>query len=141
MVTRYRTAVPGTSGTRISRHSLPVPAAAAGFVVLAVALRDGGTGGAGFYAGLVLFGFGMGGGFSPLMARALARVPVADAAGGFSASGRAGPSRSPLSRSPPCLSPVRRSPCFQRRPLDRGLRCAAPAGGRGYARRLERIEV
>jgi len=54
--------------------------AAAGFVVLALALRGGATGGAGLYCGLVLFGAGMGAGFSPLMARALAGVPVADAA-------------------------------------------------------------
>jgi EmrB/QacA subfamily drug resistance transporter len=54
--------------------------AAAGFVVLAVSLRDGATTGAAFFCGLVLFGFGMGSGFSPLMARALAGVPVADAA-------------------------------------------------------------
>jgi hypothetical protein len=53
---------------------------ASGLVVLALALRGGGTGGAGLFAGLVLFGGGMGAGFSPLMTRALSGVPVADAA-------------------------------------------------------------
>jgi MFS family permease len=53
---------------------------AAGLVVLALALRGGETGGAGLYVGLVLFGGGMGAGFSPLMTQALAGVPVADAA-------------------------------------------------------------
>jgi EmrB/QacA subfamily drug resistance transporter len=67
-----------------ARHRVMVAAglgvAAAGFVVLALSLRDGGTTGAGFFSGLVLFGFGMGCGFSPLMARALGGVPVAEAA-------------------------------------------------------------
>lgn len=53
---------------------------AAGLVVLALSLRGGGTGGAALFVGLVLFGGGMGAGFSPLMTRALAGVPVADAA-------------------------------------------------------------
>lgn len=53
---------------------------ASGLVVLALALRGGGTGGAALFMGLVLFGGGMGSGFSPLMTRALAGVPVADAA-------------------------------------------------------------
>jgi MFS family permease len=53
---------------------------AAGLVVLALALRGGETGGAALFVGLVLFGGGMGAGFSPLMTRALAGVPVADAA-------------------------------------------------------------
>jgi MFS family permease len=53
---------------------------ASGLVVLALALRGGGTGGAALFVGLVLFGGGMGAGFSPLMTRALAGVPLADAA-------------------------------------------------------------
>jgi MFS family permease len=53
---------------------------AAGLVVLALALRDGGTGGAALFVGLTLFGGGMGAGFSPLMTQALAGVPMADAA-------------------------------------------------------------
>jgi MFS family permease len=54
--------------------------AAVGHGVLAVALGDGSGPGAGFYTGMVLFGFGMGAAFSPLMTLALAGVPVADAA-------------------------------------------------------------
>lgn len=53
---------------------------AAGLVVLALSLRGGGTGGAALFVGMVLFGGGMGAGFSPLMTRALSGVPVADAA-------------------------------------------------------------
>jgi EmrB/QacA subfamily drug resistance transporter len=53
---------------------------ASGLVVLALALRGGGTGAAALFVGLVLFGGGMGAGFSPLMTRALAGVPLADAA-------------------------------------------------------------
>jgi EmrB/QacA subfamily drug resistance transporter len=53
---------------------------ASGLVVLALALHGGETGGAALFVGLVLFGGGMGAGFSPLMTRALAGVPVADAA-------------------------------------------------------------
>jgi hypothetical protein len=53
---------------------------AAGLIVLALALRGGGTGGAALFVGLTLFGGGMGAGFSPLMTRALAGVPTADAA-------------------------------------------------------------
>jgi EmrB/QacA subfamily drug resistance transporter len=53
---------------------------ASGLVVLALTLRGGETGGAALFVGLVLFGGGMGAGFSPLMTRALAGVPVADAA-------------------------------------------------------------
>lgn len=53
---------------------------AAGLVLLALALRDGGTGGAALFVGLTFFGAGMGAGFSPLMTRALAGVPMADAA-------------------------------------------------------------
>lgn len=55
-------------------------ASAAGLVGIGLALRDGGTPGAGFFACLVVFGFGMGCGFSPLMARALAGVPLTAAA-------------------------------------------------------------
>jgi hypothetical protein len=38
MVTPYRTAVPGTSGTRIRGHSLPVPATARAFALAALPL-------------------------------------------------------------------------------------------------------
>jgi MFS family permease len=55
-------------------------ACAAALVGLAALLRGGGDGGAATYLLAVLFGAGMAAAYSPLMARTLLRVPVADAA-------------------------------------------------------------
>jgi MFS family permease len=53
---------------------------AAGLVLLAKLLRDGGSGGFWLYLTLALIGMSMAGAFSPLMTSLLIRVPVADAA-------------------------------------------------------------
>jgi hypothetical protein len=55
-------------------------ACAAALLGLAALLRGGGDGGAATYLLAVLFGAGMAAAYSPLMARTLLRVPVADAA-------------------------------------------------------------